>query len=211
MTLDMKITMISDTHNNHRDLGTLEGDVLIHCGDMLRLFQDDSNSLADIDEWFGEQQFDLILCIGGNHDHMLQDQANKHFRPFKNAVYLQDEIYEHQGVVFYGAPWVPELEGHAFFQPDEVLKQKWAMIPQETDVLITHTPPLGILDQSSRGMRFGCRDLLNELPRVSPKLHCFGHVHNSTGVLEQGETTYVNAASVNSQYSLVKDPLTCEI
>lgn len=207
----MKITIISDTHNLHQQFGKLKGDVLIHCGDMFNLHTDDASALTDLDDWFGKQEFDLILCTGGNHDHLLQDHIKQHGNPFKNATFLQDETHQHKGVNFYGTPWVPQLSGHAFFQSAKGLRDKWAMIPRETDVLITHTPPFGILDQSSRSYQLGCEYLANELPRIAPKLHCFGHVHASYGTMKKGITTYVNASSIDSKERLVREPIVFEI
>ena len=51
-------------------------------------------------------------------------------------------------------------------------------IPQETDVLITHTPPKYHLDLPDG---LGCKFLLNELWRSKPKLHIYGHVHAAHG------------------------------
>ena len=207
----MKITIISDTHNLHHQFTALEGDVLIHCGDMFNLYDDDPSALKNIDDWFGKQNFDLILCTGGNHDHLLENHVKTRGNPFKNAVYLQDERYEYNGVVFYGSPWVPDLSRHAFYQNEAGLIAKWSRIPTDTDVLITHTPPFKILDQSSRGMVLGCEFLSRELARVAPKLHCFGHVHASPGMVKQGQTTYINASSVNSRVELAREPFVFEI
>lgn len=203
----MKITIISDTHGLHRQFPPLQGDVLIHCGDMLNLRDKDPAVLSDLDNWFGEQDFDLILCTGGNHDILLEDHVRQHGNPFKNAIFLQDQSYVHNGINFYGAPWVPDLSGHAFYQDAKGLRNKWSLIPSETDVLITHTPPSGILDQSSRGYELGCEYLSQELIRVAPTLHCFGHVHASPGMVKKGRTTYVNASSVNSQIELAREPI----
>ena len=207
----MKITVISDTHNLHRRFNQLEGDVLIHCGDMFNLWDKDPSQIAELDEWFSQQKFDLILCTGGNHDHALEDYIQQNANPFKHAVFLQDASYQYKGVNFYGAPWVPDLSSHAFYQSSRDLVTKWSKIPVETDVLITHTPPSGILDRSSRGLELGCEFLSRELIRVAPKLHCVGHVHASPGMLKQGRTTYINASSVNSQIELVRKPLVFEI
>jgi len=58
----MKISVISDTHNEHEKLGRLSGEVLVHCGDLFNLFGHVDDELERIDEWFGQQDFDLILC-----------------------------------------------------------------------------------------------------------------------------------------------------
>lgn len=207
----MKITIISDTHALHREFPPLEGDVLIHCGDMFNLRDEDPRALAELDEWFGQQRFELILCIGGNHDYLLQDHVDLHGNPFRHAVYLEDASYLHKGIHFYGAPWVPDLGMHAYYQSAKGLRNKWSMIPSETDVLITHTPPSGILDKSSKGYQLGCEYLSQELPRIAPRLHCFGHVHASPGVVKTSRTIFVNASSVNSQIELARKPITIEL
>lgn len=52
------------------------------------------------------------------------------------------------------------------------------MIPDDTDVLITHTPPVGHGDLCSSGVRAGCVELLTTVQkRVKPKYHVFGHIH----------------------------------
>ena len=207
----MKITVISDTHNQHAELGRLRGDVLIHCGDMLDLFNRSADDLQRVDDWFGEQQFDLILCTGGNHDILLEQLVAGGIEPFANATYLQDRKYVHAGVTFYGAPWIPGLSGHAFYRSDSELRDKWSQIPDDTDVLLTHTPPFAVLDVSSRGSALGCRHLAAAVADVRPKVHCFGHVHHSAGSVASKGTVFVNASSVDSQIDLVHPPFELEL
>ena len=202
----MKLVIISDTHNQHNLLGQLRGDVLIHCGDMFDLFQPNDDDIANIDAWFARQDFELILVTGGNHDVSLEQELNRTDQPFENAYFLRDEAYEHRGVVFYGAPWIPGLRGHAFYADADRLRSAWSMIPANTDVLITHTPPAGVLDVSSNGMALGCVHLESELQRVSPSVHCFGHIHASGGTLAANGTRFVNASMVNSGFVLDRRP-----
>lgn len=207
----MKVTIISDTHNQHEALGTLSGDVLVHCGDMFS-FQDwNREHLHRLDSWFSHQDFDLILCTGGNHDFVLEQALRENSQPFKNAVYLQDQKYKHNGVVFYGAPWTPQLSGHAFYGDDHMLREKWSLIPKDTNVLITHTPPYSVLDKSSRGMTLGCKRLAKAVKNIKPNIHCFGHVHNSAGLVRNRHTVFVNASSVNSRLQVIHKPVVLEI
>lgn len=70
-------------------------------------------------------------------------------------------------------------------------------IPTGVDVLVTHTPPFGILDLPTSGsVNLGCKHLLAELKRIQPRYHIFGHVHASHGRLIEGGTEFVNAAIV---------------
>lgn len=207
----MKLTIISDTHGEQDKLVRLSGDVLIHCGDMFNMFNQSDEDFYRMDSWFGKQDFDLVLCTGGNHDFELQKRSSYVDSPFKNAVYLEGSGHEHKGVNFFGAPWVPDLFGQAFFTKDHKLSEKWSDIPDNVDVLITHTPPAGILDVSSRGLTLGCQHLLTAIERTQPTIHCFGHVHASSGVHKNGNTTFVNAALVNSQYELSRKPYEIEL
>ena len=183
----------------HEELGILSGDVLIHCGDMFDLFDKNPADLEKMDLWFSRQRFDLVLCIGGNHDTELEDRHDHPDQPFKNAIYLEDQSVSHNGIVFYGTPWVPFLRDHAFYADEQTLKAKWSAVPENTDVLITHTPPAGMLDQSSRGQELGCWHLAERVPQVAPAIHCFGHVHASAGIRESGNTTFVNASCFHRQ------------
>lgn len=205
----MKITIVSDTHGNHDQITGLSGDVLIHCGDMFNqfdMFGQEDELFEGLDAWFGRQDFDLVLCTGGNHDFELEKRVQYVDQPFRNAVFLAGEAYRYRGVTFYGAPWIPELWGQAFFVDDLELERRWFEIPDDVDVLITHTPPAGILDQSSNGRSLGCPYLMAAIETCQPKLHCFGHVHASSGEAFVDGIHYINAASVNSSYELVRQP-----
>ncbi|MFK7945701.1 MAG: metallophosphatase domain-containing protein [Paracoccaceae bacterium] len=200
----MRVVVVSDTHGAHEDLGILEGDVLIHCGDHENLFTPNAGILDAIDDWFARQRFSLILCTGGNHDIELQRRVATGRSPFRNAIYLQDEAVTFRGLKFWGAPWVPVLSGHAFFADDAMLAAAWAGIPEDVNVLITHTPPAGVLDVSSAGIALGCEHLAARLAQIRPMLHCFGHVHASAGTRRVAGTTFANATSVNSKYQIAR-------
>jgi len=207
----MRLTIISDTHGEQDKLGRLSGDVLIHCGDMFNMFNQSDDDFDRMDAWFGEHDFDLILCTGGNHDFELQKRSSYVDSPFKNAVYLEGSSHVHKGITFFGAPWMPDLFGQAFFTKGQELSKKWSDIPDNVDVLITHTPPAGILDVSSRGRTLGCQHLLAAVERTQPTIHCFGHVHASSGVHKNHKTTFVNAALVDSQYKLSRQAYEIEL
>lgn len=207
----MRLVIISDTHGRHSELGRLSGDILIHCGDFEDMFQRNGDVLGNVDRWFAKQHFEHIICIGGNHDRTLEYCGAKRAQPFRNATYLQDEEFSFRGRRFYGAPWVPDLPNHAFYAGDAALRAAWAAIPPDVDVLVSHTPPAGILDVSSRGRALGCRHLTDRLAQVRPALHCFGHVHASAGQRVIGETTYVNASSVDSSMTIAHAPVVIDL
>ena len=88
-----------------------------------------------------------------------------------------------RSLTIYGAPQIPAIvpfgPEHAFTYPPQ--HDAWSgTIPQETDILVTHTPPQSHLDLSPI-YSTGCPNLLAESWRVRPALHVFGHVHESSG------------------------------
>lgn len=78
---------------------------------------------------------------------------------------------------YHGHVRVPE--GDILILAGDLLAQRWAQIPEDTDILITHGPPLGFGDRVDSGEHVGCEDLLRRVQQVRPKLHLFGHIHES--------------------------------
>jgi Icc-related predicted phosphoesterase len=190
------LCVISDTHRKHREITIPVCDILIHCGDFCSFQREDLKTLNDVDTWFSESPAKHVLCIGGNHDFLLQSQE---FR-FTHAQLLQDECVEICGLTFYGTPWCPALSGFAYYATADELVERWKRIPSGIDVLITHTPPYGILDLPTSGVvHLGCPYLRQELKRIGPRLHVFGHVHASHGINKIQPTEYINASIVGGQ------------
>ena len=205
----MKIVVVSDTHDQHEALGVLQGDLLIHCGDVGMGDGPSGREIERLDAWFARQRFGAIVCIGGNHDFELQEQVAQGRTVFRHAHYLQDQTHVFQGLKLYGSPWVPELADWAFHAGPAVLRRRWNAIPDDTDILVTHTPPRGLLDRNSSGRACGCPLLRQRLRSLRLRLHCFGHIHASTGMKLHEGTWYVNAAVVDRSYRVARAP--CEI
>ena len=96
-----------------------------------------------------------------------------------NCIYLEDSATNVLGLNIYGTPWQPEYCGWAFNLPrGSRCLSKWNGIPEGTDILITHTPPVGYGDHCCTGVRAGCVELLKTVQqRVKPKYHIYGHIH----------------------------------
>ncbi|XP_039718948.1 metallophosphoesterase domain-containing protein 1 [Pteropus medius] len=131
-----------------------------------------------------------------------------------NCIYLQDSEVTVRGFRIYGSPWQPWFYGWGFNLPrGQALLEKWNLIPEGVDVLITHGPPLGFLDWVPKKMqRVGCVELLNTVQRrVQPRLHVFGHIHEGYGVMADGTTTYVNASVCTVNYQPVNPPIVIDL
>lgn len=101
-------------------------------------------------------------------------------------------------------------------------RETWAKIPDDTNILITHSPPFGIGDQldehgSEPGKHVGCPHLLSRINDLNHlKLHVFGHIHAAFGVYDGAEfmktgTTFVNAASCTEMYKPTNPPIVIEV
>ena len=205
----MKLTFISDTHSLHHHLALDSGDVLIHCGDFTgRGSLDDT---ADFAEFIAKQDFAHKIVIAGNHERCFEDERRQDAEAIlKDAgiVYLNDSGIEISGVKFWGSPIQPAFFDWAFNrQRGEDIRWHWDLIPDDTDVLLTHGPAFGILDWCTHGERVGCEDLLEAIQRIKPKIHAFGHIHESYGMRETDSTVFVNACNLDERYQIKNPPI----
>ena len=197
----MKCVAISDTHGLHGEVEVQvpDGDVLIHAGDSLRCGS--LEELEGLNEWFGTLPHAHKILIAGNHDWCFENIPEEARALVTNAVYLQDEAVTLDGVKFYGAPWQPWFLDWAFnLQRGEEIREKWNLIPEDTDVLITHGPPAGILDHVPRDEHVGCQDLLDAVLRIKPQAHVFGHIHEGHGEEFVNGTHFINASTCTPRY-----------
>lgn len=130
-----------------------------------------------------------------------------------NCRYLEDELIEIFGLKFYGTPWQPEFCRWAFNLPrGQPCLDKWNLIPDGVDVLITHTPPVGHGDLCCSGVRAGCVELLTTVQqRVKPKYHVFGHIHEGYGITSDGKIIFINASTCDINYLPNNPPIVFDI
>jgi len=217
----MKIVCIADTHGRQKKLSKMlrgqmpEGDVLICAGDITP--SGEIEMLISFANWLEKQPYKYKIVIAGNHDRCFENTdacLSKDELIKRNIIYLEDREVTIGGVKFYGSPWQPEFCNWAFNLPrGEDLLEKWRYIPADTDVLITHGPPHGILDVSIYDkVHVGCEDLRDEIfNRIKPKLHVFGHIHFEHGMQVHEGIRFVNASSVNESYIVKNHPIVVEI
>ena len=204
----MKLVCISDTHGYTPELP--EGDVLIHCGDFNHNGNWDYN-LAMFVHWFANQPHKHKILVPGNHDWVFDKYYIESMELVDNKFeVLIDRGIEIDGVKFYGTPSQPVFYDWAFNHRAEVREQKYAAIPEGTDVVITHTPPAWKLDKVPRG-HVGCNLLAKHIERVKPKYHIFGHIHESYGRIVEDGIEYVNCAYCDDNYSPANKPVVVEI
>lgn len=191
----MRILHISDTHGLHRKPILPEADVLVHSGDFT--FAGAESEAYDFMEWLIGLPYANKVFIAGNHDDCMFGADSISGLP-ANVHYLCNSGVTLCGISFYG---VPLLMGDILSGDYDAMIGK---IPDKTDVLITHQPPFGILDGSDRdkSAHYGDRLLLERVGTVRPKLHLFGHNHNSYGTVSAGVTIFSNAAVLDNGYNM---------
>jgi Icc-related predicted phosphoesterase len=194
----LKIIAISDTHQKHGKIKVPDGDVFVFAGDMTN-FNRSRQHYISFNNWLGTLPHLYKLCIAGNHDELFQKQPEVARSLMTNCIYLEDSEVVIDGVKFYGSPWQNWYYDWAFNLPknSKELKEKWAMIPKNTDILITHSPPYQICDDD-----LGCELLTDRVFEVRPKLHIFGHIHQNGGQYKQyGNTLFYNVSYNNKTNS----------
>lgn len=193
----MTILHLSDTHGLHRQLGSLpDVDVIVHSGDFTMVGTE--REALDFINWFCDLPYKHKVFIAGNHD-MCLDSGGTISGLDANCHYLCNSGVCIGGVNFYGVPVFIE---DAFSGRKDLC---YKTIPPNTDVLITHEPPQGILDFDD-DYHYGSETLLARVKDIKPRLHLFGHIHAAHGTLECGGTTFSNAALLNEGYHLAAQP-----
>ena len=192
----MKILHLADTHNCHHRLRDLpEADVVVHSGDFCMVGSE--QEAIDFLNWFCNLPYRHKIFICGNHDDCLYDanidglDANVHF--------LSNSGIEMDGVKFYGVP---------MFIEDCITDRQsrnYASIPDDTDVLITHSPAYGI-HEFYDGINYGSEEILSRISELHLKAHLFGHIHAQHGVAEQNGIIFSNGSIMNADYTTLNRP-----
>ncbi|KAL2167459.1 hypothetical protein VTG60DRAFT_1210 [Thermothelomyces hinnuleus] len=99
---------------------------------------------------------------------ILLDEGTHHFNLQNGA-----------SLTVYASPYTPSLEADWGFQYRRGDKHNFAL--DGADVVITHGPPMGVLDFTASKQRGGCDQLFAAVARSRPRLHCFGHIHEGCG------------------------------
>ncbi len=220
----MKISAVSDIHGELPHIPS--GDLLIVAGDLTAT--DKVSQYHVFFMWLDGLKFKKKIYIGGNHDRFLAQCANSRdcadiiYSPeCEKQEYLWDSGTEYNGVKIWGMPWNIAFSGQnplaaAFSINEEEMAEKCALIPDDTQILVTHSPPYGILDGSRNINRFGSRSLMKrimELPKL--RYHFFGHIHEGYGYnkVMRGDRSmhFFNCSHLDRYYEAMNKPHTMRI
>jgi len=220
----MKLTLISDTHCRLRKIIVPESDLLLHAGDLTFQgnVQEISQELRELGRIAKNFKHGCILTPG-NHDRLFENNwaLAKQMCEDEGIKVLHQEGIEVEGLKIWASANSPAFCNWAFNVDRLEIAKYWAEIPDDTHVLITHGPPMGILDGVERFNgklcefeieHVGCyalKERISELKQL--KLHVFGHIHGGYGKLQVGDITYVNASNCTEQYRPTNPPIIVEL
>lgn len=208
--MNVKVVAISDTHCQLEKVKIPDGDIFIHAGDLTY-----RGKTTEIDLELEKMQklpHEHKVIIAGNHDWLFEinnDTARKLCED-RGIIYLQDSMIKLEELKIYGSPWQPEFCDWAFNLDSAGLKEKWALVPNDLDILVTHGPPYLILDETPMRQHVGCIHLMKRIEEVKPKIHIFGHIHDDYGIKKFSETTHINASTCDERYKPINKPIVIE-
>ena len=232
-----RLVLISDTHNRH-DFKIPDGrgtDILVHAGDLTMV--GNVGEVAAVANWLKgvrvDRDYKAVVVIPGNHDWLAEKDPAMMRVLMEEAgcIYLDHKSAVVEGLRFFGSGYTPEFYNWALNVPrGPKLAKLWSQIPDDTQVLVTHGPPMGRLDACKRSdgdsaygeygleqMRYkvehvGCADLRDRIKDLKDlKLHVFGHIHRPG--MEKGADgiTYVNACICSERYRADHAPQVVEL
>lgn len=194
---------LSDTHQKHDQIkADGDADFLVHCGDFCGYGT--KEECEKFIKWFGSRPARYKICVAGNHDAWVAKNPIEFSQMALDhgVIYLQDQLMEIEGVSFYGFPWSKTF-GLWHFMLDDLspsMEKRVSLIPDGVDVLICHGPPHGARDMNLSGKMCGSLSLRRGVIKKKPKILLTGHIHESNGIDNLGETLVVNCAVLNARY-----------
>jgi Icc-related predicted phosphoesterase len=204
----MKIWHISDAHGYHNLLTIPEADMVVFSGDCSNYFDSARNAVevGEFTEWFSALPIKHRLLVAGNHDTSIERRLiTKQDFEQMGIIYLENEAVTIEGINFYGTPITPQFNQWAFMRARHKMDVVWNAVPEDTDVLISHGPPKGILDLTESMQhkleQVGCKNMANRIEKLNLKYVLFGHIHDcegckNGGVMIRDGVTYSNGSVV---------------
>jgi len=203
----MSISAIADIHDNFF-FQAKDCDVLIIAGDLF--YYEELDGIDKFCRWLRGQKAGHKLVVAGNHDSRVFLNPEKRIDAIEKikeagGIYLEDETHVINGVRFYGIPWCEKRNKdkgtRGFWRNSQAMKEKANKIPLNTDILISHSPPRGILDLNfknescgSAALRERC-EMFKYNENFKPMVNIFGHIHEEKQkFIVNKKNTYINCS-----------------
>ena len=188
----MKIMFLADqavpTLWEYLDRRKLEGvDLILSCGDLPAEYLSFLTCFTNAP----------ILYVHGNHDGKYEN------KPPEGCICIEDKVYIHEGVRILGLGGSMRYNRGAHQYTERQMKKRVRKLffrlffTKGFDVLLTHSPALGIGDDTDLAHR-GFETFVKLIDKYRPRVMAHGHVHQSYRFdfkreRRRGETLVVNA------------------
>jgi Icc-related predicted phosphoesterase len=225
----MKLFCISDLHGNLNGLDPFGCDLVIIAGDFAKMTGWSKWHMYDMKKWIEKkfipftQQYKNIQFVitPGNHDLIFDSRRTLNISDISYSINWPENVYilidrqiEVNGLKIYGTPWVPIISySWAFEAEHDKLIEKFSKIPENLDILITHSPPrISSCDvdyslQTNNGP-FGSSELTQAIFEKNPKYVFCGHIHSGAhNCIDFGNTKIFNVSRLNEDYNIAYEPL----
>jgi len=201
----MKLLLFSDLHSDFRTAAKLvemsqNVDVVVGAGDFCivrRGLAEIINALAPIEK--------PAVLVPGNSES--EEELKSACRLWESAHVLHGSRTTIDDIDFFGIgggiPITPFGSWSYDFTEDEALELLRDCPPH--CILVSHSPPKGVLDRSSDGRHLGSRAVRETINLKKPGLVVCGHIHASSGMRDQlGDTVVVNAGPAGTVHEYIK-------
>jgi Icc-related predicted phosphoesterase len=204
-----KIVAFSDLHgqyskkltgwfNNH------PADILLFAGDLQKNNFDDGKEFL---QWLDKLPYEHKVLTFGNHDcnyRYVLDQA----KLYNNIHFLFNQSIILEGIKFFGSPNSRIFGSWSFMNTEKELKDIYDTVPDDTNILITHTPAFEILDLTCSGESAGSYSLRKRIKELKYlKYHIVGHIHEGYGAISEGDLKIFNTSLLDENYRFVHMPI----
>ncbi|RYX84314.1 serine/threonine protein phosphatase [bacterium] len=190
----MRILLFSDLHADGEAARALaarahEFDVLVGAGDFANARRRIEVAIAP----FRSLRVPIVFVAGNNET---PDELRKACEGAAHIRVLHGEECHINGEAFFGLGGAVPITPFGSWSFD-VEEDEAARLLEKCPVgaiLVSHSPPLGVLDQSSAGKSLGSKSVARCIADKKPKLLVCGHIHASSGRSQRvGQTLVVNA------------------
>ncbi len=187
----MRILAFSDLHHSARQAREIvaaagSADLVIGAGDFCNMRQDLAGALGLLEGITAP----MVLVPGNAESHAELAAAAP-----EGAHVLHGTGVEIAGVRLFGLGYGVPVTPFGVWSCDLSEAQAEAMLDacKGADILVTHSPPKGIVDRTSAGVSAGSEAILAAIGRIGPELALCGHIHDSWGQSGRvGRTKVVN-------------------
>lgn len=210
----MLVDCIADLHGHYPVFDS--GELLIIAGDLTA--RDTLQEFVKLNQWLAGLPHEEVIVIAGNHDVKIQ-KGLANIVQNEKVCYLENSGTEFKGMKIWGMPQSLWFNGvnpscAAFMCKESHMEKIVNEIPDNVDIIVSHSPPYGILDKSVYdGIHCGSETVRMGLDmRLTPRLFVCGHIHEGYGIYQmEKRTAVVNCSIMNHRYAPINKPIRIEL